>query len=105
MLTETELFQLCQNLNISQQAQQIITEIRLSPPLRPCFQNIQPIALNFLITLRTVWSSQLNVRAIRRAVSLRALANTIWLRRISNRSCERRPVFSLSHSSSVNSRT
>lgn len=41
MLTETELFQLCQNLNISQQAQQIITEIRLSPPVRPCFQNIQ----------------------------------------------------------------
>ncbi len=74
MLTETELFQLCQNLNISQQ---IITEIRLSPPVRPCFQNIQPIALNFLITLRTVWSSQLNVRAIRRAVSLRALASTI----------------------------
>lgn len=34
MLTETELLQLYQNLNISQQAQQIITEIRSSPPVR-----------------------------------------------------------------------
>jgi transposase InsO family protein len=34
MLTEIELFQLYQNLNISQQAQQIVTEIRSSPPVR-----------------------------------------------------------------------
>ncbi|MCZ2077050.1 MAG: heteromeric transposase endonuclease subunit TnsA [Bryobacterales bacterium] len=34
MLTETELLQLCQRLNLSQQAQQIITEIRSSPPIR-----------------------------------------------------------------------
>jgi hypothetical protein len=65
----------------------------------PAFKTSKPIALNFLITLRTVWSLQPNVRAIRRAVSLRALASTIWLRRISNQSCERRPVFSLSRSS------
>ena len=34
MLNETELSQLCQHLNLSQQAQQIITEIRSSPPAR-----------------------------------------------------------------------
>jgi len=34
MLNETELFQLYRNLNLSQQAQQIITEIRSSPPVR-----------------------------------------------------------------------
>ncbi len=34
MLNETELSQLCQHLNLSQQAQQIITEIRSSPPVR-----------------------------------------------------------------------
>jgi putative transposase len=34
MLTETELLQLYQNLNLSQQAQQIIAEIRSSPPTR-----------------------------------------------------------------------
>jgi len=34
MLTETALFQLYQNLNLSQEARQIITEIRSSPPVR-----------------------------------------------------------------------
>lgn len=34
MLTETELLQLCQHLNLSQQAQQIIAGIRSSPPVR-----------------------------------------------------------------------
>ena len=34
MLTETELFQLYQHLDLSQQAQQIIAEIRSSPPMR-----------------------------------------------------------------------
>ena len=34
MLTEIELFQLYQNLNLSQEAQQIITKIRSSPPVR-----------------------------------------------------------------------
>lgn len=34
MLAETELFQLYQSLNLSQEAQQIITEIRSSPPVR-----------------------------------------------------------------------
>lgn len=34
MLTETALFQLYQNLNLSPQARQIITEIRSSPPVR-----------------------------------------------------------------------
>jgi len=43
----------------------------------PAFKTSKPLALNFLITLRTVWSSQPKVRAIRLAVSLRALASTI----------------------------
>ena len=34
MLNETELFQLFQHLNLSQQAQQVIGEIRSSPPVR-----------------------------------------------------------------------
>ena len=34
MLNETELFQLCQHLSLSPQAQQIIAEVRSSPPVR-----------------------------------------------------------------------
>jgi hypothetical protein len=58
----------------------------------PAFKTSNPVAFNFLITLRTVWSSQPEVRAIRLALSLQALDSTIWLRRSSNRFFERKPV-------------
>ena len=64
-----------------------------------------PRALNAWIASRTVWSSQPRWRAIDGARSCRALASTIWHRRRTKASEERRPASTCARSASVISRT
>src|SRR6266700_3735550 len=70
----------------------------------PSCSTESPVVLNSWITLRTVWSSQPNWRAIAGARSPRAEARKIWQRRITKASDERSPAWIWCCSSSVNGR-
>src|SRR6266699_3562191 len=59
----------------------------------PSCSTESPVVLNSWITLRTVWSSQPNWRAIAGARSPRAEARKIWQRRITKASDERSPAW------------
>ena len=73
--------------------------------LEPICRAESPCLLNDSIALRTVWSSQPRNSAMRGALSPRALAKIIWLRRTVKASDERNPDCSRRRSSSVSSRT
>src|SRR5215212_4625346 len=75
---------------------------RLDPRVR---QASSPSRSNSRITLRTVWSLQPSVAAIRGTHSSRALASRIWQRRTTYTSFECSPTSSRSRSFLVNSRT
>src|SRR5215210_5839137 len=75
---------------------------RVEPRVR---QASSPSRSNSRITLRTVWSSQPSVIAIRGTHSPRALASRIWQRRSSYTFAERSPASSRSRSASVRART
>src|SRR5258706_2235227 len=75
---------------------------RLEPRLR---QGSSPARSNSRSTLRTVWSLQPSISAIRGTHSPRALASRIWQRRTTYRSVDRRLASSRSCSASVRGRT
>jgi hypothetical protein len=64
----------------------------------------RPASLKPLMTLRTVWSSQPNCRAIALACSRRSLAKRIWQRRRTKALDERNLFWMLARSSSVRGR-
>src|SRR5579859_396753 len=70
----------------------------------PCCKASRPRSLKACRASSTVWSSQPSCWAMWGARSPRALAKSIWLRRITKASLERRPRSRAWHSSSVSGR-